>query len=161
MHTEFRRADPHNEIHSLLLFDRAVFRAADRFPRDYWFDLVSFWMLIDGRKAGCCAFECDAGFGEDGEIVPIKGSLYIATTGIHPRFQSLGLGRLLKSWQICYARRHGYHRLVTNVRSRNTPMIELNESFGFQRIRTIPRYYTRPTDSTLVMELILRPGGRA
>ncbi len=144
MHTEFRRADARIEMRSLLAFDRAVFRAADRFPPDYWRELESYWLLIDDVKAGCCAFEFDA---------PAKGSLYIATTGIHPRFQSQGLGRLMKSWQISFARRNGFHRVVAHVRAKNEAMIALNKSFGFRSLRTIPRYYSRPPDSAVVMEL--------
>src|SRR5438270_13141085 len=118
MHTEFRRADPHLEMRSLLAFDRAVFRASDRFPREYWRHLESYWLLIDGKKAGCCAFELDS---------PSKGSLYIATTGIHPRFRGSGFGRLLKSWEISFARRYQFHRIVAHVRSKNAAMIELNK----------------------------------
>jgi ribosomal protein S18 acetylase RimI-like enzyme len=32
-------------------------------------------------------------------------------------------------------------------------MIALNERFGFRVIRTTPRYYSDPVESTVVMEL--------
>ena len=34
------------------------------------------------------------------------------------------IGRLLKSWQIAYARRHGFTRIVTNHRAGNRRIIE-------------------------------------
>ena len=143
MHTEFRHADPRREIRSLLAFDRAVFGVADRFPREYWSQLESYWMLIGGRKAGCCAFEPNS---------PRKGSLYIATTGIHPSFRGRGLGRLMKAWELGYARRHKFDRVVTHVRAKNRVMVGLNKSFGFRVIGTIPGYYSRPAESAAVME---------
>jgi len=152
MHTEIRKAHPARELRSLLAFDRAVFRASDRFPPDYWKQVESYWMLVGGVKVGCCAFQRNADFREAGENVPMRGSLYIASTAIHPRFRTIGLGRMLKSWQICFALRHRFTRIVTNVRAGNTAMLALNAEFGFKAIRTTPRYYSGPVDSTVVME---------
>jgi ribosomal protein S18 acetylase RimI-like enzyme len=86
----------------------------------------------------------------------LKGSLYISTTGILPRFRGIGLGGLLKCWEISYARYHGFNRIVTNTRQRNVAMIKLNRKFGFRMIRTTPAYYSDPPDATVVMELRLR-----
>ena len=151
MHTEFRKVRTPDEMRRLLAFDRKVFHAADTFPADYWMELESYWMLAGNATVGCCAFERDADFGERK-----KGSLYIATTGILPRYQGLGYGQLLKCWEICFARYHGFRRVVTNTRSRNRAMIDLNRKFGFEVIRTVPLYYSSPTDSTVIMELRLK-----
>ena len=85
----------------------------------------------------------------------MKGSLYITTTGILPKFQRAGLGLLLKSWQIAYAKRHGFRRIVTNNRRRNAAIIGLNKRLGFRVIRISPGYYSGPPDATVVMELRL------
>ena len=118
-------------------------------------------MLVNGVKAGCCAFQQHIEFEEDirqDHLNPaMHGCLYIASTAILPRLQGLGLGTLMKAWQICYARRQGFHRMVTNTRKRNTAMIRLNKKFGFKVIRTTPGYYTAPTESTVVMALCLTP----
>jgi GNAT superfamily N-acetyltransferase len=159
--TEFRRATA-NELRSLMLFDRKTFHEhpADWFDHDEWAEYDPWWMTFDGRKVGCCAFIHNIDFQEDvredGTNPHLLGSLYIATTGILPGFQGLGLGRLLKSWQVCFARRHKFTRLVTNMRSRNHTMIRLNTEIGFQIIRTTPDYYRRPREATVVMELLLR-----
>lgn len=130
-----------------MIFDRKAFREypADWFDREYWEACESWWLIVDGRKVGCCAFEYDA-----------RGTLYIASTGILPEFRGRGLGALLKSWQISYARRHGFKRVITNTRKSNRPMIELNKKFGFTVLRTTPDYYGDPRESTVVMELRLR-----
>jgi ribosomal protein S18 acetylase RimI-like enzyme len=143
-----------------MAFDRKVFRASDLFAAVDWKTYESYWMIVDGTKAGCCAFEKHVDFQEDTNVSGVnpyrKGSLYISTTGILPEFQGQGFGTLLKCWELCYARHHGFTRIVTNMRARNAAMIELNRRFGFRVIRTTPRYYSYPADSTIVMELRLR-----
>jgi ribosomal protein S18 acetylase RimI-like enzyme len=128
-----------------MIFDRKAFRQnpADWFDREYWQTCDAWWLIVDRRKIGCCAFEYRRGY------------LYISTTGVLPEFRGLGFGTLLKSWQICFARDHGFTRIVTNTRKSNRTMIRLNRKFGFKTIRTIPDYYDRPREATVVMELRL------
>jgi len=105
-------------------------------------------MIVDDRKVGCCAFEPHVDFQEDiredGENSHLRGSLYIVTTGILPSFQGLGFGGLLKRWELLYAHRHGFTRVVTNTRKSNGPMIKLNGRFRFTVLRTTPNYYEEP-----------------
>jgi ribosomal protein S18 acetylase RimI-like enzyme len=158
MNTEFRRAVLPGEIRSLIAFDRKVFPRSDWFDAAAWNTYESYWMIVDGLTVGCCAFETHVDFQEDigGVNLPRKGSLYISSTGILAKFQGQGFGALLKAWEIFYARHHGFTRMVTNSRKRNLPMIRLNRKFGFRVIRTTPRYYSDPVDSTVVMELWLK-----
>ncbi len=144
MTTEFRKAVLPRELRSLVRFDRKIFSIADRFNGSDWKEYESYWLLVDGKKVGCCAFEAR------------DRSLYIATTGILPQYQRLGFGDLMKSWQVTYARQHGFARIVTNTRKRNAAMIGLNKKHGFKAIRTVSGYYKDPPDSTVVMELVLR-----
>jgi ribosomal protein S18 acetylase RimI-like enzyme len=154
MKTTFRKANPSKELQELVDFDRKVFEKADRFPKSQWREYKSYWMIVDGKKAGCCAFEHNVDFQKDpktGESPPLDGSLYIATTAILPPFRRKGLGDLLKVWQISYARHHGFTRIVTNSRKSNRAMIELNKKFGFTAIETVPGYYSGK-ESAVVME---------
>jgi ribosomal protein S18 acetylase RimI-like enzyme len=141
---EFRKAVLPGELRSLAAFDRKVF-TSDYFAASEWKEYECYWMLLDNRGIGCCAFEEDAG----------KGSLYISTTGILPRYRGMGFGALMKSWQIAYARYHKFSRIVAHVRKRNRAMIALNRKFGCRIVRTTPRYYEDPPDSAVVMELPL------
>jgi len=147
------------EIRSLVAFDHKVFNKPDWFAVGDWRLYEPWWMIVDERKVGCCAFELHKDFcgdvNENRENPCLNGSLYIATTGILPGFKRQGLGTLIKSWQICYARCHGFTRIVTNTRKSNRAMIALNRKFGFQIIRTIPRYYHEPSEPTVVMEIRL------
>jgi ribosomal protein S18 acetylase RimI-like enzyme len=149
VNAEFRRAVLPAELRALQSFDRKVFRKSDIFPAEYWKQCEPYWLLIDGVKAGCCAF--------DRYTSHAKGTLYVATTGILPRFQRRGLGELMKQWQIAYARRQGFTRIATTTRKSNAAMIALNRKFHFKTVRTIPSYYAEPTEPALVMELQLTP----
>lgn len=154
--TEFRQAVVPADLRALTAFDRKIF-PADHFPAAQWRHYESYWLLIDDRKVGCCAFERHVDFAddlrEDGINPRLAGSLYIASTGILPKFRRMGLGQLMKAWQISYARLSGFSRIVTNTRKRNNAMLSLNRKFGFRVVRITPRYYRNPTDATVVMEL--------
>ena len=161
MRTEFRKAIVAKQIRSLIEFDRKAF---EEYPAD-WFDAATWrtcepwWMLVNNKRIGCCAFISNVDFKEDirddRSNASESGTLYIVSTGILPSFRSLGFGTLMKSWQLCYARRHGFSRIVTNTRKSNKPMIGLNKKFGFRVVRTTSDYYENPPEPTLVMELKL------
>jgi ribosomal protein S18 acetylase RimI-like enzyme len=157
MHVEFRKTVIPDEVLELLAFDRKVFPKDDLFDREEWLKDESYWMLVNEAKIGCCAFQPNRDFRDDvrkdGRNPVRKGSLYITTTGILPNMQGRGFGRLLKVWQIAYAKVHGFHRIVTNCRMRNAAIIGLNQSLGYRYVRATPRYYRGPDDATVVMEL--------
>lgn len=158
MEVEFRRADIKNEIRSLMAFDRRVF-GSEMFDSATWRNGKAFWLLLYGKKVGCCAFEENVDFTgdrrEDGANTVMPGSLYISTTGILDGQRSKGLGSLMKAWQISYAKHSGFKRIVTNMRKTNKPMIELNKKYGFKKLRETPMYYENPAEATIVMALRL------
>jgi ribosomal protein S18 acetylase RimI-like enzyme len=157
MKTEFRKAILPREIRSLMAFDRKIFPPADRFDAVYWATCESYWLIAGKTKVGCCAFEKHVDFNDSfADVAPHRqGSLYISTTGILPRFQNRAFGPLFKSWQIAYARYHGFNRIITNCRRSNARMIALNKKLKFRIVRTIPRYYHEPVESAVLMELLL------
>ena len=153
MRIEFDAAVLPHDLDDLLAFDAQVFRKSDCFDAAYWRMCRSFWMVVEGARAGCCAFEEHAD-GQD-RSQPQRGCLYVSTTGILPRYQGRGLGSIMKRWEIEYARRNEFARIVTNTRKSNMRMIDLNHKFGFTVVRITPDYYSRPREATVVMELTL------
>jgi ribosomal protein S18 acetylase RimI-like enzyme len=139
--TEFVKVNPAREMRSLLTFDHKVFPKGDWFSENDWLAYESYWMLVDKRKVGCCAFERH------------KRTLHITSTGILPEVQGQGLGTLFKAWQIAFARRHGFARMVTTSRKSNRSMIDLNRRFGFRVVRTVNRFYSDPVESAVVMAI--------
>jgi ribosomal protein S18 acetylase RimI-like enzyme len=156
MKTEFRKAILPKDLNRLVAFDHKVFTKADWFRKSDWGNCESYWMIVDGATVGCCGFEHSKDFQEKQNSL-LRNSLYISTSGILPRFQRKGIGRLLKSWQIAYARRYGFDRIITNHRASNRGIIELNKKFGFKIVRRCTViYYDDPPESMVVMELKLR-----
>jgi ribosomal protein S18 acetylase RimI-like enzyme len=163
MNIEFKKAILPLELRGLIAFDHKVFPHADWFLKADRSSYESYWLIVNGRKVGCCAFEHNVDFREDcdEEAPPKRGSLYIATTGILKPFRGKGFGDLFKCWQVTYARYYGCNRLVTNSRKSNTAMIGLNKKFGFKILRiSKDKYYSAPPEPTVVMELKLRGNAR-
>ncbi len=143
---EFRRVDVEKELRRLRDFDKRVFPKADLFPASFWRAAAVYWLLVEGKRVGCCALQEDV---ESDQV------LVISSTGILPAWQGQGLGRVMKAWQIVYARRHGYVRVVTETRASNERMIRLNQAFGFRVVRTTPGCYFDPDEAAVEMELML------
>jgi ribosomal protein S18 acetylase RimI-like enzyme len=154
---EFRRAVLPEEALDLWKLDIEIF-GKDAFQQEDWLTLESYWVVVDGRVAGCAAFVHDAEFQEDlredGRNAAQPGTVYIQSTGLLRAYRGLGLGNRIKAWQIEYARRNGFRRMVTNCRESNARMISINEKFGFRAIRSTPGYYA-DGEATVVMELVL------
>ena len=131
----------------------------DAFALEDWLSLESYWIVVDGRVAGCAAFIHDVEFQEDllgdGINAAKRGNLYIQSTGLRQEYRGRGLGKRIKEWEIEYARRNGFHRVLTNCRESNAAMISINEKYGFRAIRSTPGYY-EDGEATVVMELVLR-----
>jgi [ribosomal protein S18]-alanine N-acetyltransferase len=84
----------------------------------------------------------------------------VETTGLLPEHRGKGLGTRVKRWQIDYAKRNGFKRIVTNCRVSNSRIIALNLQHGFRVIRTTHDYYDSPNEATVVMELLLEELGQ-
>ena len=157
MELEFRKAVLPEEGAELWKLDVEIF-GDDAFEEDLWLRLESYWIVVEGRVAGCAAFIHDVEFQEDlrggGENAAQPGTVYIQSTGLLQEYRGQGLGKRIKEWEIEYARRKGFHRIVTNCRESNVAMISINEKFGFRVIRSTPGYY-EDGEATVVMELVL------
>ncbi len=158
MMLEFRRAALPEEAGELWRLDVEIF-GKDAFAPEDWLSLESYWIVVDGRVAGCAAFIRDVEFQEDlrgdGENAAQRGTVYIQSTGLLRAYRGRGLGKRIKEWEIEYARRNGFRRMVTNCRESNAAMIAINEKYGFRAIRSTPGYYG-DGEATVVMELFLR-----
>ena len=157
MELEFRKAVLPEEGAELWKLDVEIF-GDDAFEEDLWLRLESYWIVVEGRVAGCAAFIHDVEFQEDlrggGENAAQPGTVYIQSTGLLQEYRGQGLGKRIKEWEIEYAKRNGFSRIVTNCRESNARMISINERFGFRAIRNTPGYY-EDGEATVVMELLV------
>jgi GNAT superfamily N-acetyltransferase len=160
MQIELRKTSLPEDAPLLREIDVRIFGENDAFEEDYWLGLESYWIVADGQIAGSTAFSHHVDFQEDvrqdEENVPQEGTLYLETTGILSEYRRKGLGAWVKIWQIEYARRNGFERIVTNCRESNSKMISINQRYGFKVMRITPAYYGEPVESTVVMELLLQ-----
>jgi len=143
---DFRKAIIPDEIDALCEFDSRSFadHPADIFSKDDWKKYESYWMIVDGKKAGCAAFD-----------ETNRDELWVASTAILPEYRRQGLGRRFKRWQIDYAKSHGFARLGTVMRPSNTAINELNKEFGFKLRKMRPKLYSDPPEDGIEMELLL------
>ena len=157
MMLEFRRAVLPEDGAELWKLDVEIF-GVDAFTLEDWLSLESYWIVVDGQVAGCAAFIPDVEFQEDlrgeGENAAQRGTVYIQSTGLLWEYRGRGLGKRIKEWEIEYAKRNGFHRILTNCRESNAAMIAINEKYGFRAIRSTPGYY-EDGEATAVMELVL------
>ena len=150
---EFRKVIIPDEIQKLCDVDRKAFHETpgDAYLPEKWKECESYWVIRDGEIVGCSAFEPNRDY--DGR--PRPGCLYVSSTTVLPEFQGQGFGTWQKEWQIDFALKNGFKRIVTTMRQSNTRIISLNEKFGFTRQSTVPRYYINPDEDGIVMELDL------
>jgi ribosomal protein S18 acetylase RimI-like enzyme len=83
---------------------------------------------------------------------PREGCLHIVSTGVLPEARGRGLGRKQKEWQLEFARREGFHTIVTNMRRSNAQIIHLNGELGFEERKIHPNFYVDPQEDGIVME---------
>jgi ribosomal protein S18 acetylase RimI-like enzyme len=156
MNIEFHKARIPEESGRLARFDKKVF-GSESFPKSYWQEYESWWMVLDGKPIACCAFKANVDFEPEPnkEDPRRKGSLFIATTAVAAEFRGYSFGSVMKAWQVAYARFFKFKRIVTNSRESNVAMIGLNRAFGFRKLKTYPKYHDDPEEATVVMELVL------
>jgi putative acetyltransferase len=101
-----------------------------------------FFAVESGRVIGTCA-----------AIPQPDGSFELAKLAVTPEAQGRGLGRLLATTVIDFAKAHGAGRVVLMSNSALVPALRLYESLGFQhRPLPAPRPYI---DADVFMELTL------
>ena len=155
MEIVIRRARP-DEMVLLCELDLAIFGEDDGFNSvDLWDGLATYLILADNKVVGSIAMRLHTDIAEsyEADYLDRPGSIYIVSTGILPKWQGKGIGAIAKSFEIDYARKLNFERIVTNARASNIRSIKLNQKFGFQIIRTIAKWHG--DEDAVVLELKL------
>jgi ribosomal protein S18 acetylase RimI-like enzyme len=156
------RATLPKDARALAAFDKRTFpNVSDHSTPAYFSEdgMQSFWLLLKRRRIGACSLIPHATFEASPHALccPEPGTLYITSTAIVPTQRGYGFGSIWKAWQITYAKKGGFKKIVTNARVSNTASIALNRKFGFAVVHEcIPDCYADGEES-IVFELILSP----
>ena len=105
-----------------------------------WIDVVRYKAMEDGEMIGFVA----------GETRPFRGTAWIATIAVDPRYQRRGIGRELL--RTCEAQMN-LSRIKLTVRVSNHGAISLYEQEGYRTFEIWRKYYNDGEDG-LVMEKI-------
>jgi len=98
---------------------------------------------------------------EDSKVWGFAGMHHIVDEGhitniaVHPQKRGQGIGRLLLSALISYAKENGLVGLTLEVRSKNYVAISLYKSLGFVQEGIRKNYYSTPPDDAIIMWLWL------
>jgi ribosomal protein S18 acetylase RimI-like enzyme len=150
------------EIPLLAEMDRAVFSPPDALSEEDFCDpdFENFIILLDSTAIGSTILAPNRGITKryDDPLPVEEGVVYIISTALIPEFQEQGIGSIVKAWQIAYARRNGFKKIITNVRKSNLASLALNMKFGLRVTQLIPEYYNPEGDSefregTFVLQL--------
>lgn len=157
MHIEIRPAKLPQSLPLLMKLDRSIFPPKEKISKKVWSHCDNHIFFYSKKPIGAIAFMKHHDIIKDGhQTIPRPGSLCIISTGILPKFRNKGFGKLLKAWEVAYAKDNGFHTVVSGTRKSNSRMIQLNKKFGFQITKTIPDYYQAPQEPAVVMKLVLK-----
>ncbi len=88
---------------------------------------------------------------------PVLDEAHIATVAVHPHHRGHGVGKMLLSTAIDYARAHGFQTVTLEVRVSNVRAQHLYQRFGFQVVGRRYGYYNDNHEDALIMTLELKP----
>lgn len=147
------------DARALAAMDRRCFpNKEDRSPPSYFGipGMRSFWVTCGSRRIGAMSLMHHHTYSVDQYTFAehCHGTLYLTSTGVTVANQGKGIGAILKAWQIAYARRLGFGKIVTHARSSNTASINLNLKFGFVSTGRLHGYY-EATEDAVVLELLV------
>ena len=84
-----------------------------------------------------------------GRLIAPEGEIYrIAVT---PEKRQRGIGYRLLDYAVKTSKGQGLERLFLEVRSHNTPAINLYTAYGFKKIGMRKNYYKNPQDDAIIM----------
>lgn len=78
---------------------------------------------------------------------------FVSNIAVAPHARRQGIASQLMSEQIRYASDNGVREIMLEVRASNTSAMELYKRFGFFCAGVRPRYYERPTEDAILMNL--------
>lgn len=159
MNLSIIRSNTTTETTYLIEMQLAVLPHELPFPPSVWREqpIEAYWIIVNNTKVGLIATESNFEPGENYEADswPAPGSLYLILIGLVPEWQGKGLGRVGMEWLKAHALSRGFSRVVSNLRTDNTPSMKLHLRSGFSGVDVRKDYYSNPTEDSPVLEIWL------
>lgn len=132
--------------------DAVLYPPSEAFRPEDFEHLLCFWLYVNGELAGSTQMGEHKDRSTREGYQPMPANLYVAGTQILPLMQGKGLGKIVKAWQISYARMNGFERITTNCRASNRRMLAINHLFGFEMFDRLNGYYLDPEEPGVRLE---------
>ena len=149
-----------NKIKDRIVFERMVQEDADgvamveaAYMPVPW-SRQSFWEEASQKDAYYLIARDTA---EDNLIVAYAGCWvllnegHITNVAVHPKYQGMGLGRLLMEELADRVKKLGVDSMTLEVRPSNIKAINLYTALGFRSVGQRPKYYTNPVEAAEIM----------
>ncbi|USZ69556.1 ribosomal protein S18-alanine N-acetyltransferase [Halorussus salilacus] len=87
------------------------------------------------------------------DLVPNHGQPlgHVKDIAVHPECRGRGVGRTLLDSALTALEGRGARSVKLEVRAGNDPALALYEEFGFEHLRTVPRYYDDGEDALIMV----------
>jgi ribosomal protein S18 acetylase RimI-like enzyme len=147
------------EVEAFASLAGEIFPEYARVPISSWLRYATFWIVIDGSRAGVFAFAKHVDIDDaTGSPLMRRGCFHVTVEGLLPEWRGRGFGKQMKDWQIAYAREKGFSQIVLNCRESNRAALRLNNRFGFRKRAVIDYYYGDPIESSIILEYAVGGG---
>ncbi len=151
---EIKKAVVPRDIKILDRLDKLSFPdLSDQIYKESWKKYQNFILFVNKKSIGYVSVQPHTGLYNYKTYTHARrpGALHLTSIGIIPGFRRNGLGELLVSWVMSYARLGNFKSINATSRTSNKPIISLLvKKFGFRITKEIKKFY--PDGETAVVE---------
>lgn len=150
---EIKKAILPRDLKILERLDRLSFPDyQDQIYKESWEKYQNYIIFVNKKPVGYRSVQPHTGLYDYATDTHEKkrGALHLTSVGIIPLFRRKGLGQLLLTWAIVYAKLGKFKSMNATCRKSNTPITSLFKKMGFKIICEIKNFY--PDGETAVVE---------
>lgn len=154
---EIKRAVLPRDLKILERLDRLSFpHLQAQIYKEDWKKYQNFIIFVRRKSVGYVSVQPHIGlYNKKGVQERRRGSLHATVLGVIPSYRGKGIGELLTTFVIVYARIGGFQSVNATSRQSNQPIISLVKKMGFRITKKIKKYYD-DGETAVVEEFFLK-----